>query len=68
MPITPTATTVKVMALIIGVLAGVIGALVAVLLSRHLGATGMESTGYSTLSFVGTAMFVYFLEEKLGLI
>lgn len=66
LPITPTTT--KVMALIIGVLSGIIGALVAVLVSRHLGATGMESTIYSTVSFVSTAMFVYFLEEKLGLI
>lgn len=68
MPTTPTTTTVKVMALIIGVMAGVIGALIAVIVSRHLGATGMETTAYSAASFVGTAMFVYFLEEKLGLI
>lgn len=68
LPITPTTTTTKIMGLIIGFLSGVIGALVAMLLSRHLGATGMESTIYSAVSFVSTAMFVYFLEEKLGLI
>lgn len=66
LPVTPTTT--KVMGLIIGFLSGVIGALVALVVSRHLGATGMESAACSALSFVGTAMFVYFLEEKLGLI
>ncbi|MER8199510.1 hypothetical protein ABTY00_37005 [Streptomyces microflavus] len=66
LPVTPTTT--KVMGLIIGFLSGVIGALVAMLLSRHLGATGMESAIYSAVSFVSTAMFVFFLEEKLGLI
>jgi hypothetical protein len=65
---TPPTTTTKIMALIIGVLAGVIGALAAILIGQHMEATGMECVCYSALSFVGTAMFVYFIEEKLGLI
>jgi nucleoside permease NupC len=61
-------TLIKVMALVIGVLSGVIGALTAFTVSQHLGATDLESFSSIGVSFLGTTMFVCFVEEKLGLL
>lgn len=60
--------TVKVMALIIAILCGLVAALTAFALSRHLEATGLEALAYAGVSFLGVTAFVIAVQEKLGLL
>lgn len=60
--------TVKVMALIIAILCGLVAALTAFTLSRHLEATNLQAIAYSGVSFLGVAAFVKAVQEKLGLL
>lgn len=60
--------TVKVMALIIATLCGLVAALTAFTLSRHLDATGLQAIAYSGVSFVAVTAFVKAVQEKLGVL
>lgn len=58
--------TVKVMALIIAILCGLVAALTAFALSRHLEATSLEALTYAGVSFLGVTAFATGVQEKLG--
>ncbi|UUY52337.1 hypothetical protein NRK68_34235 (plasmid) [Streptomyces yangpuensis] len=60
--------TVKVMAILIAVLSGTLGALLAFVLTRHLGATGLVAAGSAGVTFLGVAGTVKYIEEKLNLL
>ncbi|MFF3728499.1 hypothetical protein ACFYYM_39805 [Streptomyces erythrochromogenes] len=60
--------TVKVMAILIAVLSGTVGALIALLLTRHLGATALIAIGSAGVTFLGVTGTVKHIEEKLGLL
>ncbi|MFI7347125.1 hypothetical protein ACIBSR_12725 [Streptomyces sp. NPDC049936] len=60
--------TVKVMALIIAFLCGVVTALIAFTLSRHLDATSLEAVTYAGVSFLGVTTLAVAVQEKLGLL
>ncbi|MFF2793138.1 hypothetical protein ACFVT6_41430 [Streptomyces sp. NPDC058049] len=60
--------TVKVMAILIAVLSGALGALIALLLTRHLGATALIAIGSAGVTFLGVTGTVKHIEEKLGLL
>ncbi|MFB7031317.1 MULTISPECIES: hypothetical protein [unclassified Streptomyces] len=63
----PTKTE-KVMAIVIAVLSGVIAALVAYMITRHLGGTPLVGVGCSGVSFGAALGIVKSIEEKLGLL
>ncbi|MEU9865447.1 hypothetical protein AB0D99_31725 [Streptomyces sp. NPDC047971] len=58
----------RVLAIIVGVLSGFAGGLIAGMVSRHYGATGLECAVYGGGTFVGFSTFVLFVEEKLKLV
>ncbi|GGZ81493.1 hypothetical protein [Streptomyces subrutilus] len=60
--------TVKVMALTIALLCGLVAAVSAFTLSRHLEATGLEAVAYSGGSFLGATALAQVVQEKLGLL
>ncbi|WP_327260786.1 hypothetical protein OG444_04095 [Streptomyces sp. NBC_01232] len=60
--------TEKVMALVIAILCGTVGALLAFLITRHLEATSLVAVGSSGLSFLGVTGLVRYIEEKLGVL
>ncbi|MER6315442.1 hypothetical protein ABT237_16925 [Streptomyces sp. NPDC001581] len=60
--------TEKVMALLIAVLCGTVGALVAFILFRHLGAGALVAIGSSGATFLGVTGVVKAVEEKLGVL
>ncbi|MFF3728624.1 hypothetical protein ACFYYM_40480 [Streptomyces erythrochromogenes] len=60
--------TVKVMAILIAILSGTVGALIALLLTRHLGATALIAIGSAGVTFLGVTGTVKYIEEKLGLL
>ncbi|MGW6857231.1 hypothetical protein [Streptomyces xanthophaeus] len=60
--------TVKVMALVIAILCGAVGALAALVLTRHLGADALVAIGSSGVTFLGVTGTVTYAEEKLGLL
>ncbi|MFK0254929.1 hypothetical protein [Streptomyces sp. NPDC090445] len=63
----PTKTE-KVMAITIAILCGIVAALIAFLLTRHLGGTALMGTGASASTFITVAGFVAWIEEKLHLL
>ncbi|MFD6230529.1 hypothetical protein ACFWFZ_27250 [Streptomyces sp. NPDC060232] len=56
------------MAILIAVLSGAVGALIALLLTRHLGATALIAIGSAGVTFLGVTTTVKHIEEKLGLL
>jgi hypothetical protein len=60
--------TKKVMAIIIGLLCGVVAALVAHVLCQHLGGAPLVGLGYSGGSFVALTTLIVMLEKELGLL
>jgi hypothetical protein len=60
--------TIKVLAILVGVLAGLSGALICYLTVRHLGAAPLVATPSAGGAFLAVASFVYFVEEKLNLL
>ncbi|MFE5495298.1 hypothetical protein ACFQ7Z_35805 [Streptomyces virginiae] len=60
--------TVKVMAILIAVLSGTLGALLAFMLTRHLGASELVAIGSAGATFLGVSATVKYIEEKLGLL
>ncbi|WP_371502568.1 hypothetical protein OG871_35975 [Kitasatospora sp. NBC_00374] len=60
--------TVKVMALVIAILSGLVAALTAFTLGRHLQATGLEALTCAAGSFLAVAAFAMAVQEKLGLL
>ncbi|WP_330330828.1 hypothetical protein OHS33_14580 [Streptomyces sp. NBC_00536] len=60
--------TVKVMAVVISVLSGMVAAPVAFLLTRHYGGAPLTGIGASASGFLGAAGFVAWIEEKLHLL
>ncbi|MER6198397.1 hypothetical protein ABT234_13650 [Streptomyces sp. NPDC001586] len=56
------------MALLIAVLCGTVGALVAFILFRHLGAGALVAIGSSGATFLGVTGTVKAVEEKLGVL
>ncbi|WP_328786124.1 hypothetical protein [Streptomyces sp. NBC_00273] len=68
-PATNTPTrTVKVMAILIAVLCGALGALLAFVLTRHLGATALVAIGSAGVTFLDVTSTVKHIEEKLNLL
>ncbi|MGW6416050.1 hypothetical protein [Streptomyces sp. NPDC055055] len=63
----PTKTE-KVMAIIIAILSGSVAALVAYMITRHLGSTPLVGVGSSGISFGAVLGIVKNIEEKLGLL
>ncbi|MFJ7159202.1 hypothetical protein ACIQUQ_30230 [Streptomyces sp. NPDC101118] len=61
-------TTEKVMAIIIAILCGVVAALVAYMLIRHLGGTALVGVGCSGGSFATTMGIVAYIEKELGVL
>lgn len=66
-PQSPTKTE-KIMAIVIAILSGIVAALVAYTLSRHLGGSALMGVGWSAGGFVGMFGVVMGIEEKLGLL
>lgn len=64
----PLDQTKKVMAIIIGLLCGVVAALVAYVLCRHLGGTPLVGLGYSGGSFIAVTTLIVMLQKELGLL
>lgn len=60
--------TVKVMALLIAILCGTVGALAAFILTRHLGAGTLVAIGSSGATFLGVTSTVKYIQEKLGVL
>ncbi|MEW2115899.1 hypothetical protein AB0945_12000 [Streptomyces sp. NPDC005474] len=60
--------TVKVMALVISILCGLVAALIAFTLSRHLEATALQALTYSAGSFMAVAAFARSVQGSLGLL
>ncbi|MFJ3575888.1 hypothetical protein [Streptomyces rubiginosohelvolus] len=56
------------MAIIIGLLCGVVAALVAHVLCQHLGGAPLVGLGYSGGSFVALTTLIVMLEKELGLL
>ncbi|MFF3675887.1 hypothetical protein ACFYYS_18170 [Streptomyces sp. NPDC002120] len=56
------------MAILIAVLAGALGALLAFVLTRHLGATELVAMGSAGVTFLGVSGTVKYIEEKLNLL
>ncbi|WP_158781304.1 hypothetical protein [Streptomyces sp. NRRL S-237] len=68
-PATNTPTrTVKVMAILVAVLCGALGSLLAFALTRHLGATALVAIGSAGVTFLGVTGTVKHIEEKLNLL
>ncbi|MFF5638137.1 hypothetical protein [Streptomyces sp. NPDC012825] len=63
----PTRTE-KIMAIIIAVLSGIIAALVAYMITRHLGGTPLVGACCAGVSFGAALGIVMAIEEKLGLL
>ncbi|MFJ8039578.1 hypothetical protein ACIRBX_03560 [Kitasatospora sp. NPDC096147] len=55
------------MALVIAVLCGLVAALTALIVSRHLGASALQSLAYAGGSFLAGTAFASAVQEKLGL-
>ncbi|GAA2699472.1 hypothetical protein GCM10010095_71090 [Streptomyces anthocyanicus] len=62
----PLDQTQRVMAIIIGLLSGIIAALMAFVLSRHLGGVPLVGMGYSGGSFIAASTLVIMIEKELG--
>ncbi|MFC8493928.1 hypothetical protein ACFUJU_24620 [Streptomyces sp. NPDC057235] len=60
--------TEKVMAIVIAVLSGVTTALIAYMITRHLGGTPLVGVGCAGVSFGAALGIVKSIEEKLGLL
>ncbi|WP_329351865.1 hypothetical protein OG226_41235 [Streptomyces sp. NBC_01261] len=58
----------RVMAVTIGLLAGIIAALMAYMLCLHLGGTPLVGLGYSGGSFIALTSLIVTLEKELGLL
>ncbi|MEU9087661.1 hypothetical protein [Streptomyces sp. NPDC048357] len=56
------------MAILIAVLSGALGALIALLLTRHLGASALIAIGAAGATFLGVTGTVRYIEEKLNLL
>ncbi|WP_159042588.1 hypothetical protein OHA91_39420 (plasmid) [Streptomyces erythrochromogenes] len=56
------------MAILIAVLSGTLGALLAFMLTRHLGASELVAIGSAGATFLGVSATVKYIEEKLGLL
>ncbi|MFD3719805.1 hypothetical protein [Streptomyces sp. NPDC058674] len=63
----PTKTE-KVMAVVIAILCGIVAALIAFILTRHLDGTMLAGIGASGTSFLAVAGFIAWIEEKLHLL
>ncbi|MFD7835278.1 hypothetical protein [Streptomyces sp. NPDC059761] len=60
--------TVTVMALVIAMLCGTVGALLAFILTRHLEASALGAIGSSGATFLGVTSTVKYIQEKLGVL
>ncbi|WP_404962231.1 hypothetical protein [Streptomyces sp. 147326] len=60
--------TEKVMALVIAILCGAVGALLAFIITRHLEANSLVAVGSSGITFLGVTGVVKYIEEKLGVL
>ncbi|MEV6582952.1 hypothetical protein AB0M92_32870 [Streptomyces sp. NPDC051582] len=67
-PATGPTKTEKVMAIIIAILSGIVAALVAYMLTRHLGGTPLMGVGFSGGSFTATLGIVGTIEKELGVL
>ncbi|MFD3719808.1 hypothetical protein [Streptomyces sp. NPDC058674] len=63
----PTKTE-KVMAIVIAILCGTIAAFIAFILTRHYQGTALMAAGAFGTSFIGTAGFTAWIEDKLHLL
>ncbi|MFD5618514.1 hypothetical protein [Streptomyces yangpuensis] len=59
---------VKGMAILIAILSGTLGALLAFMITRHLGATPLVAIGSAGASFLGVSGTVKYIEEKFHLL
>ncbi|MGW5609363.1 hypothetical protein ACWEWI_25305 [Streptomyces sp. NPDC003753] len=60
--------TIRALSIVVGVLGGLAGALICYLVVRHLGAAPLGAAASSGGGFIAVSTFIYFIEEKLGLL